>query len=64
MSDDRPPLIARLWRASLLILGSVICIWLAIQLLSQIWIIVLVILVLAALVAGLVWWLRIRNSRW
>jgi hypothetical protein len=64
MSDDRPSLLTRLWRASLLVLGSAICIWLAIQLLSQIWIIVLIILGLAALVAGLIWWLRIRGTRW
>ncbi|MFB2556753.1 hypothetical protein [Herbiconiux liangxiaofengii] len=64
MSENRPPLITRLWRACLLLLGSVFCVWLAFQLLAQIWVAVAIILGIAALITGLIWWLRIRANRW
>lgn len=60
MSDDRTNPLARLWRACLLILGSVICLWVAVHLIREIWIP----LVIALLVAGLILWLMARRNRW
>jgi hypothetical protein len=64
MSDERPGLPTRLWRACLLILGSAFCLWLAVRIVSEIWIVLLVGLLAIGLVAGLILWLRVGHDRW
>lgn len=38
MSGDTPPgIVQRFFRACLLILGGIVCLWLALELLAQVW---------------------------
>ncbi|SMQ71884.1 hypothetical protein [Agreia sp. VKM Ac-1783] len=64
MSNDRPPLLTRLWRSCLLILGSALCIWWAVHLIEQIWVVLFVVVAMAALAGVVIWWVRTRRNRW
>jgi membrane protein DedA with SNARE-associated domain len=54
----------RLWNASWLILGTCLLLWLAVQVILQIWLWLVVGVAVTALLWGLsVWWRR-RRDRW
>ena len=54
----------RLWHASLLILGTSVVLWIAVQLLATIWGWLLIFILLAAALAVAVVLLRARRNRW
>jgi len=62
MSQSPPPLLDRVLHGALLILGTVIMLWLALELLAHIWVWLLVLALVAAAV-GFVFWRR-RQDRW
>lgn len=66
MSEEQRPKNPFEWlkRTAWLILGSIFALWLAIQLLAQIWGWLLIIAVIAAAVAATVAWMRHRNHHW
>jgi LPXTG-motif cell wall-anchored protein len=65
MSEDNlPNLLQRAWRFCLLAFGCVLLLWLAVQLLSQMWGWLLLIALIIGLVAGAVLWFRRRRDRW
>lgn len=53
-----------LFDASLLLLGAALAINWAVGLISEVWVAVVIALAIAAVVAGLVVWWRLRRSRW
>ncbi len=63
MSDPKSPL-ERVWHGALLLLGIMIALNIAIWLFSQIWLIVLIVVVVATLLYGVFLWLRDRRGRW
>lgn len=64
MADDTPPsFVQRFFRACLLILGGIACLWLALELLAQFWgwillISVIVLVLCAGVYAYRYWWGR------
>lgn len=64
MTDDTPPsIVQRFFRACLLILGGILALWLALELLATFWgwillIRVIVLILCAAVVAYRYWWGR------
>ncbi|MDF1478773.1 hypothetical protein PYV02_06705 [Leifsonia sp. H3M29-4] len=62
MADDTPPtIVQRFFRACLLILGGIVALWLALELLAQFWGWILMISVLALVLCAAVrayryWW--------
>jgi predicted PurR-regulated permease PerM len=62
--SDEPTTVQRFWRLSLLILASIFALWLAVQLISQVWGWLLVAVVIAGLVTIMVLWLRRRRDKW
>ncbi|KAB1658169.1 hypothetical protein [Pseudoclavibacter sp. CFCC 11306] len=61
MSAETPPVIQRIWRACLLVLGCAIALNLAVCLLGAIWMWIVAALAVAAVVAAMVAWWRYRN---
>lgn len=62
--SKKPDPLTRLWHACLLLLGCSVALWLAVQLIAQIWIWLIAAAVLAAAGTWLVLWLRRRGDRW
>jgi hypothetical protein len=59
-----PPWLTRIWRGALLILGAALAVWVAVQLIVQIWLwLLLIATVIAAGVVGFRWW-QSRRDRW
>ena len=63
MSKNRSPL-DRLWHGALLIFGIVVMLWLALQILSEIYGWLLLIGMLVAVGGVLLHWRRYRRDRW
>lgn len=62
-SSDRSPLQVAL-AAAWTVLFIAVLLWVAVWLISQIWVWLLVAAVLAGLVTVLMWWWRLRRDRW
>lgn len=63
--DDEKPetLMSKFFRACLLALAGMVVLWLALQLLAQIWGWLLLAAALAGLIYGVVWFIRWRRDR-
>ena len=59
MPDAPPPVTSRFFRACLLILGGIVALWLALELLAQFWGWVLLVAAIA-----LVWWCAVAAYRY
>lgn len=66
MADKQQPRSPLRWLfdASLLLLGAALAINWAVGLISEVWVAVVIALAIAAVVAGLVVWWRLRRRRW
>ncbi|MBD8467088.1 hypothetical protein IFU30_12490 [Plantibacter sp. CFBP 8798] len=64
MTDEHQPLTKRIWRACLLLLGSVLCLWITLQVLREIWIGLAILIGIVAATTALLWLLRARQNRW
>lgn len=64
MSNDRQGPLDRLWHGSLLVLGAMVALYYAAQILASVWHILLAIGAVFAGLALLVWALRVRGGRW
>jgi len=63
MSDEKSSsLLSRAWHAALVFLGIAVAAWVAVKLILQVWWVLAVLAVLAAIVSVLVWWGQ--NRRW
>ncbi|GGF18576.1 hypothetical protein [Subtercola lobariae] len=56
--------VARLWRASLLLLGSVLAVWLALQVLATIWGWLLIGALILCGIAALIFFMKRRLGGW
>lgn len=66
MADDKPkPLMTRFFHGCLLLLGGIIALWVALDLLSRFWGWLLLVAAVVGLIVALVWYLRWRrDQRW
>lgn len=64
LEDRRPDPLGRLWRGSLLLLGSVVAVALTLQLLAAIWGWLLLASSIAGVIVTVVLVLRARRNRW
>jgi hypothetical protein len=65
MSEEKAPtILQRLYRGALLVFGSVLLIWLAFQVLAQIWGWLLLVAIIGGLIALAVFWVRRHHNRW
>lgn len=62
---DKPvPIMTRFFHACLLVLGGVLALWLALELLAQFWGWLLLAAAVVALVWAIIWVIRWRRDRW
>lgn len=60
--EPKNSLLSSVWRGVLVILGIVAAVWIAVQLILQIWWVLVIIGLLVAVMSAAIWWWRRR--RW
>ena len=64
MSNDRPPLFTRVFHGALALLAASAALWLALQLLAQVWGWLLLLALLGLAIFAFATWRRGRRDRW